>query len=186
MDFPGDLAGGLHCDSRALLEGDLRLDPRGNCRYDFPADSHRGSKDESQRELQRDLQMDLVGDLDGVLRVKTGGRRKRNSRQRYQDTKRFRTPGICVVCVIRGYPFLPQFLHSDTWPPNSAMPSFCVCTTSVQDRLFLKDVFSGGLAFEQCSVGLAEGQGRSHDGLATWCNTVAPVFGKLVNQAMGA
>ena len=61
-----------------------------------------------------------------------------------------------------------------------------LCTTSVQDRRFLKDVFSGGLAFEQCSIGLAEGQRRSHDGLATWCNAVAPVFGKLVNQAMGA
>jgi hypothetical protein len=80
MDFLGDSAGGLHCDSRALLEGDLRLDPRGDCRSDFPADSHRGSKDESQRELQRDLredlQMGLLGDFDGVLRVKTEGRRK--------------------------------------------------------------------------------------------------------------
>ena len=61
-----------------------------------------------------------------------------------------------------------------------------LCTTSVQDRRFLKDVFSGGLTFEQCSISLAEGQRRRHDGLATWCNAVAPVFGKLVNQAMGA
>ena len=70
--------------------------------------------------------------------------------------------------------------------PESIPSSLFVCTTSVQDRRFLKDVFSGGLAFEQCSIGLAEGQRRSHDGLATWCNAVAPVFGKLVNQAVGA
>ena len=41
MDFPGDFAGGLHCDSRALLEGDLRLDPRGESQYRVERDDGR-------------------------------------------------------------------------------------------------------------------------------------------------
>jgi hypothetical protein len=63
MRFLGDSAAGLHRDSRALLEVDLRSDSCGDCQSDSPAESHRGLKAELRRDLQRDFRCGFDRDL---------------------------------------------------------------------------------------------------------------------------
>jgi hypothetical protein len=69
MILPGDSAAGLHRNSQAFSEGNLRFDSCGVCQFDFPADSHRRSQADLRRDLQEDSQEDSRGDFDGALRV---------------------------------------------------------------------------------------------------------------------
>jgi len=70
MDSRGDSARDSCRDSRAFWERDLRLERRGDCQSDFPAEAHRGSKVDLRRglqsDLQRGLQKDFQGDFGGV------------------------------------------------------------------------------------------------------------------------
>ncbi len=67
MGSPGGSAVGLHHDSRAFSEGDLRADPCGDCQSDSPADLHRDLQADLRRDSQEDSRGDLRGDFDGVL-----------------------------------------------------------------------------------------------------------------------
>ena len=73
MDCPGDSAGGLGRDLRALLEGDSQTGSCGGWEFDFPAGSRRDSETDLRRDSQRDLQGDFRCGFDRDLRATAKG-----------------------------------------------------------------------------------------------------------------